>query len=76
MRWSLAGCLALCLFSSAPPLSGQAPDEAAMRRNYEEKLKKPFATKIAWETTLEKAKERARAEGKPILGYFTRSFAP
>jgi hypothetical protein len=76
MRWSLAGCLALCLLSAAAPLSGQAPDESTLRRNYEEKLKKPFATKITWETTLEKAKERARAEGKPILGYFTRSFAP
>jgi hypothetical protein len=75
MRGSLAGCLALCLLAAAP-LSGQSPDAAAMRRNYDEKLKKPFATKIPWELSLEKAKERARAEGKPILGYFTRSFAP
>jgi len=76
MRWSLAGCLALCLLGAASPLSGQMPDEATLRRNYQEKLKKPFATNVAWEMSLEKAKERARAEGKPILGYFTRSFAP
>ena len=54
----------------------RSADRETLRRYYDEKLKKDFATKIVWESSLEKAKERAAREGKPILGYFTRSFAP
>ena len=70
----LLGILGLC--GSPTPVSAQGPAPDALRRNYEQKLEKPFVSKIEWVRTLDQAKERARAEGKPILGYFTRSYAP
>jgi hypothetical protein len=65
--------LALALFSA--PLAAQS-DTAALQRKLDDKLKKEFVGKIEWARTLKEAKERAAREGKPILGYFTRSFAP
>lgn len=43
---------------------------------YKEKLEKDFAKKIPWESSLEAAKAKAKAQNQLILGYFTRSYAP
>ena len=66
----------LGLVGAPAPAAAQGPSTDALRQNYQRKLEKPFVGKIEWVRTLAEAKERARAEGKPILGYFTRSYAP
>jgi len=43
---------------------------------YKAKLEKSFAKKIPWELDFQKAMEKARAQKKLIMGYFTRSYAP
>ena len=65
--------LCLLAFSGAAEAQNRGGD---MRKNYEAKLKKKFVSTVPWEQTLKKAKERARAERKPILAYFTRSYSP
>jgi hypothetical protein len=42
----------------------------------DEKLKKPFIEQGHWITDYDKAREEAKKTGKPILVYFTRSYAP
>ena len=71
LLWGVLGLLCAPAIAEA-----QGPSSDALRQNYQRKLEKPFVGKIEWVRTREEAKERARAEGKPILGYFTRSYAP
>lgn len=40
------------------------------------KLAKPFVTKSAWVLDFAEAKQQAKADGKLIFAYFSRSFAP
>ena len=54
----------------------QSGSNGPLQEKYEKKLTEPFVKAIRWATTLEEALERARKENKPILGYFTRSYAP
>ena len=42
----------------------------------EEKLKKPFATNVAWVLDYAAAKKQAAEGGKVIFAYFSRSYAP
>ena len=56
--------------------TAEAQNSDALKRKYESKLTEAFVGKINWAHSLEEAKKRARAEGKPILGYFTRSYSP
>ncbi len=43
---------------------------------YKKKLEKDFVKKISWVQSLEEAQELSAKTGKPIFGYFTRSYAP
>ena len=56
--------------------AAEAQNSEALKRKYESKLAEAFVGKVKWAHSLEEAKKRARAEGKPILGYFTRSYSP
>ena len=67
---SIAGLSVLLL------LCGSASAQADLEEKYAEKLEKDFAKKIPWETSLEEAMKKSRETGKPIFGYFTRSYAP
>ena len=40
------------------------------------KLASEFLKKAAWITDFDKAREEAKKSGKPMFGYFTRSYAP
>jgi len=42
----------------------------------DKKLASEFLKKSAWITDYDKAREEAKKSGKPIFGYFTRSYAP
>ena len=66
----------LVVAMSASMAEAQGRSQETLRKNYQKKLEKPFVGKVNWARTLEEAKERARVEKKPILGYFTRSYAP
>jgi hypothetical protein len=61
---------ALCLMLAV--VVGAQTDE----EKYAAKLKKEFATKIAWQGTLDGAMKEASKGKKLIFGYFTRSYSP
>jgi len=47
-----------------------------MQERLDKKLASDFIKKVAWEQVYGTAKLKATADGKLILAYFTRSFAP
>ena len=69
------GALLLGLLAAAPAATAQDKD-AELREKYEKKLQKEFVGKIKWARSLDEARATAKKEGKLILGYFTRSYAP
>ena len=50
-------------------------DAAALQAKLDEKLATPFLTKAEWSTDYDQARTLAKAKGKVILAYFTRSYA-
>jgi len=58
-------------------VSAQEVDVQTLIANRDHKLAQPFLTKCgaSWTTNYEDAKASAKASGKLILGYFTRSYA-
>ena len=74
MKQTIAmGALALGLLAAVPAAQGK---EDKLRSEYDKKLQKEFVGKIAWAQSLDEAKATAKKEGKLVLGYFTRSYAP
>ena len=65
--------LALALLAAAP-LSAQSQEELVQRRD--DKLAEEWLTKGPWITRYEDALEQAKASGKPIFAYFSRSYSP
>ena len=57
-------------------LTGGVLEAQSLEQNYQEKIKKPFVSKVPWALGYEKAIATAKKEDKPILAYFTRSYAP
>lgn len=53
----------------------QPPSQEQLKANLEAKLKAPFLSKAEWVTDYDKARESAKATGKPIFAYFSRSYA-
>jgi hypothetical protein len=72
LRW---GLLALGLLAFAPAATAQNADQE-LRDNYKHKLEKEFVSKIEWAQSLDEARASAKKQGKLVLGYFTRSYAP
>ena len=71
------GALLLGLFAvAAPAATAQGQENAELREKYDKKLQKEFVSKIGWANSLEEARATAKKEGKLVLGYFTRSYAP
>ncbi len=61
--------IALALLSTAAYAQGD--NEA----KFEKKMNSPFLQKADWMTDYDKALEASTKSGKPILAYFTRSYA-
>ena len=57
-------------------LASAAAAQDAMTEKRDKKLKSEFLAKAAWLTDFEKAREESKKSGKPIFGYFTRSYSP
>ena len=53
-----------------------AQDDAAMIQRRDEKLAEPWLKKANWITDYDVAREESKKTGKPIFGYFTRSYSP
>lgn len=59
------------------PLSAlQAQGQADLKQRKAKKLEAPFLQKERWFTDFEDAKAESARTGKPIFGYFSRSYAP
>lgn len=69
LRPLMLGFATLLLLTSSA--LGQSNEE-----KYKKKLEKPFVKKIEWIQSLEQAQKIAKETGKPIFGYFTRSYSP
>ena len=65
---TIALALVLALMST---VSAQSLEEKR-----DKKLASEFLKKAAWITDYDKAREESKKTGKPIFGYFTRSFSP
>ena len=70
----LRTCVLACgvVLAALPP----PPARAGVRESLEKKLAKEFIRKAGWQQNYGAAKNKALADGKLILAYFTRSFAP
>ena len=55
---------------------GSAAFGQSLEEKRDKKLASPFLKKSAWTTDYDKALEEAKKSGKPIFGYFSRSYAP
>ena len=67
-RAALAAALVIALGSAA---FGQSLEEKR-----DKKMASEFLKKAAWTTDYDKAREEAKKTGKPIFGYFSRSYSP
>ena len=62
--------------ASAANAQRQQPSQEELKARYEKKLKKEFLQKASWFTDYDEARAEAKAKGKLILTYFTRSYSP
>ena len=60
----------------APVLSAGEPGQDDLRRKYEKKLQLEFIDYGGWITDYDEARAKAKAEGKVLFVYFSRSYAP
>ncbi|MFQ5653838.1 MAG: hypothetical protein ACE5GW_03790 [Planctomycetota bacterium] len=51
-------------------------DREELERRYQKKCSAEFLKKVPWERSIRDAMMRARERNLPIIGYFTRSYAP
>ena len=70
MKRSALGMLLTCLV-----LTGSVAHAASMEEKRDAKLAEAWLKKAAWITDYDKALQEAKASGKPIFAYFTRSYA-
>lgn len=64
---SIAAMLVLC---------GAAGAQESLEARRDAKLASEFLKKAPWMTDYDKAREESKKSNKPILAYFSRSFAP
>ncbi len=62
-------------------ICGSAMLEAQVKKSdlesrWNKKQAEPFLKHVNWERSLKSAKERASRSNRPIVAYFTRSYAP
>ena len=50
--------------------------QAELKKLYEDKVAEPWATNADWITDYDKVQAEAKASGRRILAYFTRSYSP
>jgi hypothetical protein len=60
---------------ASAPKQQPKPAEDPLQKKLDEKLKEPFFKKAAWLTDYDQALAESKKSGKPIFGYFSRSYA-
>ena len=76
MRGVLASLLSgLLLAAAAAPARAQESQES-LKAKYEAKIGEAWFKDGGWGADYDKAREQAKAGGKLIVAYFTRSYAP
>ena len=60
----------------APAFSQGADEQAELQAKYDKKVAKEFVSYGHWMLDYDKAREKAKAEGKLIFTYFSRSYSP
>jgi hypothetical protein len=55
---------------------GSAAWGQSLEEKRDKKLASEFLKKASWTTDYDKARDEAKKGGKPIFGYFTRSYSP
>jgi len=55
---------------------GSAAFGQSLEEKRDKKLASEFLKKAAWNTDYDKALAESKKSGKPIFGYFTRSYSP
>jgi hypothetical protein len=73
---TLLATASLLAILAAPALSQDSGRQAKYRANYEKKLTSNFITDGGWVLDYDAARAKAKAEGKLIFAYFTRSYSP
>jgi hypothetical protein len=71
LAWGWASWTLAPVWAEAGP---SAQDGLEAKRD--KKLQSPFLKSAPWITDFTKAREESKRTGKPIFGYFTRSYAP
>ncbi len=71
-----ATALALLIGAFAASAANAQRSQEELKARYEKKLKKEFLQKASWFTDYDEARAEAKAKGKLILTYFTRSYSP
>lgn len=64
------------LASALAVLIGSAAFGQSLEEKRDKKLASEFLKKAAWTTDYDKALEESKKTGKPIFGYFSRSYSP
>ena len=70
----LAAVLMAPSFSQDP--AKEAAKQAELQAKYDKKVAKEFISHGAWMLDYDKARAKAKAEGKLLFTYFTRSYSP
>jgi len=74
MRTLLTTAL-LVAFLASPALAKEEDQQAALRAKYDKKVALAFVGHGGWIVDYDAARAKAKAEGKLIFAYFTRSYA-
>lgn len=70
------GSILVCILVGAVDAQRHAPTPEQLVERKAKKLDAAFLKNGDWTLSFAAAKRRARAEGKLIFGYFTRSYSP
>lgn len=79
MRRALTSLLSgLLLAAAASPALAQQQKESqeSLQKKYDEKVGEAWVKDPAWILDFDKAREEAKKRGRPMVAYFTRSYAP
>ena len=69
-------CKSLVLAAALTAAIGSAAFGQSLEEKRDKKLASEFLKKSAWLTDYDKALAESKKSGKPIFGYFTRSYSP
>ena len=75
MRRLPAFLLAIPFLPSLSVLADEPAAPTPLEQRRDAKLAEPWLKQCAWFTDYDKARTEAKATGKPIFAYFTRSYA-